>query len=745
MGLTVTLAGQDITDWVDEFSIDIESALPSGAGTSAGGAGQSATCEFVADIGPAASAVGAGSAVSTTPYEDVVKADNPLVYIPGYDLLGTQATDVSGNARHGTYTSSPTKGQAAIVTGEPGYSVEFAGGGYIDIPAGALPTGGGPVTLETWYLCEGQVASGNHWAALMSLGDSASIHDFSILHGNVDHVWTGSWNNGTEHSGIFQAGGLYHVVGILDSGTAYVYINNVLVSSASDGDTITAYKMLAGKLADSTNAHGSSVATLPGRMAHIAVYSGHLSTLRIAAHYNAGIAVYAPKLVRQGELKVVDATGTTIFGGYASQFEDATDALTVKTKVTCHDYWQDLDRVQVNEVYTGRTDVYIIRDIVTKYAPWIDLSGVPATGSYTFPKRFIRAQSVREAIQKICNVTGFVVWVDPSKVMYYISATSATSAPFGLSDDPDFISLHPCDILNYEVDDNAIINRVYFYGGQKVSDDFTQDLSVQANGSNKVFLLAYYPENTGDGKVHVLKNGVELTVGSPFKTANDGAASKLISDGGTADVLIDKDAETLTFDTAPLDTDTLIAIYRYRTPLVVVLSDSDSFKFFGRYYDGKLSDKDVFDAEVAISRCRVLLAQQSFGLTTLQVQCWKGGIQAGQLLDVANSVRDISSSFMVQKVSTKPLGSGNFEYTIDLGAWNWNLVDLLVATAREAGASDDSTDEDISIVQVNEAVEASEIVDVITTTTTTSGVYYSRSATSGDGHDAYSGFFTITS
>jgi hypothetical protein len=465
----------------------------------------------------------------------------------------------------------------------------------------------------------------------------------------------------------------------------------------------------------------------------------------IASAIGAGGTPSGTDLVRQGEVIVTDSTGTVIFGGYATHFEDETEpqALVVKTKVTSHDYWQDLDRIQVNEVYTGATDISIIRDIMTRYAPGIDVSLVPTTGTYSIPRRFIRSQSVMEAINKICTMTGWNAWVDPDKKLHYVSASSASSAPFGLTDDPDFIAWFSYDLLQYTTDDTAIINRVYFYGGRKVSDDFTQDLQPQANGSNKIFMTAYYPEDAVDGSIHVKKNGVELTVGSPFSSAANGANSKLISDGGTADVLVNKDARTLTFDVAPADTDTLVTIYRYATPLVVVLSDTTSHAFYGRYFDGKLSDLGVLDVATAISRCRVLLAQQSFGLTTLQVTCTKGGLQAGQLLRVISTTQAIDDVFLIQKVQTKPLGGGNFQYTVDCGAWNWNLIDLLVATARDTNANDDYTDEDLSVVQAQETVEAASLAIVITTSDHTSGQYYSRSVASGDGFDAYSGNFTV--
>ena len=50
----------------------------------------------------------------------------------------------------------------------------------------------------------------------------------------------------------------------------------------------------------------------------------------------------------------------------------------------CYDYWQQLARIIVTEVYTGESDTYIVKDLLTKYAPWIDRSLIPGNANYIF-------------------------------------------------------------------------------------------------------------------------------------------------------------------------------------------------------------------------------------------------------------------------------------------------------------------------------------------------------------------------
>lgn len=453
-----------------------------------------------------------------------------------------------------------------------------------------------------------------------------------------------------------------------------------------------------------------------------------------------------PVLVRQGEVIISDSTGI-LFGGFITKYTDTTTSVLGVTKKNFTaaegiDYSTSLQRTLVNEVFTGASDTFIIRTIMQKYAPWINLQYLPNTTAYTFADKRFRNQTVEQVIQTIAGITGYLVYVDYSKNLRYVAPTVASSAPFNLSDNPDFVSSFTHAVTEYLVDDNAIINRVYFFGGSKLSNDYTQDLSPLANGTNTTFPLAYYPSPKSDGKYHVLLNGVELVVGF----ASGGKPGDTFkSKGGLADVLIDPGSKVLIFDVAPAAGATVQAGYRYSHPLSVVLTDEKSHAFFGNpYLDGVIDDNTIFDTTTAVQRCKVLLSQQSYGLTSLKVDIYKAGVQSGTLIKVKNTVRGINGTYLVQDVQIKPLGGGNFRYTLSLGAWNWNIIDFLLKMGTLATFQDNQTDTQ-DIVNIQSILSNVQIHDVWTKKTSTPGVYYARSAPVGDGHDAYPGFATITS
>ena len=453
-----------------------------------------------------------------------------------------------------------------------------------------------------------------------------------------------------------------------------------------------------------------------------------------------------PSLVREGEVIVTDAGGTIIFGGFVSKLTDTSTSVIGQTKqhftaVEGIDYSTSLQRTLVNEVFVAQTDIQIITFIMQKYAPWVSLKYLPTSASYTFPVKNFRNVTVEQVLQTIGGVTGYLVYVDYLKFLHYISPTAVSAAPFNLSDQPDFVSTFTHSVTEFLMDDNSIINRVFFFGGTRVSNNFTQDVSTLANGNNTTFPLAFHPLVTTDGKYHVLINAVEQVVG---RSNESGPANTFKSAGGLADVLIDQSSDVALFDVAPAGGSTILIKYRYSFPLSFILTDEVSHKFFGAYFDGSIDDSTVFDPTTAIQRSKVLLSQQSFGLTTIKCDIYKAGIQAGMAIHVTNALRGINGTYLVQAVDINPLGGGNFVFRLTLGAWNWNLLDFLLKLPTLAAFQDDTPDEVTTLLNILSVSTNVMVHDAWTKSAVGNGPYYARATVVGDGHDAFPGFATIS-
>lgn len=457
-----------------------------------------------------------------------------------------------------------------------------------------------------------------------------------------------------------------------------------------------------------------------------------------------------PVLVRQGQVILIDNNGNIVWAGYATKYTDITTSklghtLQPFTTLEGTDYDAALDRIIVNATYAGMTDVQIITSVAQAYAPWLDLSLMPATGQFVFPVKNFRNVSVQKVFRTIAGITGYMTWVDFQQRLRYVSLANAQTAPFSLSDTPDFVVSFPHNVQEFVIDDNSVINRVTFYGGRHNSGDFTQDLSPLANGNNKVFPLAYYPHPSSTGAYIVTVNGASKVVGDVNGAQTP--ANTFKSAGGLADVLMNSDAHAITFDVAPGAGTTVLITYQYDYPMTVVITSQASYQFFGApYLDGYISDSTVFDINTAIQRSKVVLSQQAFGLVTLKVDCWQPGLRSGMTVNVKNTVRGLNAPYLVQQVEMEPLGAGNFVYHLTLGAWDWNLLDVMLKLANSVNTNDTQQSESVASVDVSTV----SFNGTLTTSWTKSDTlhaqpYYARSSPVGDTHDAYPGFATISS
>lgn len=720
MAFQILLEGQDITLQSDQMSIDAVDALGqgSGAGASPLPQGRAGTLQFDTSLGPINTAVGGGTTIVPTAFQTDT-------------FLGRTSSSGFGNATDmQIWTGSTNMSSDGSVSGNKGQ---------------VTASSGFPVFLYT-ALGSGRVAD-SEVLVRVTLGDTSN--NIYCLFRNL------LLNDGSNTYKIVFGGSQLilrkAVAGVTtDLSTVSVTTtgsNTYWLRARVQGSVLSAKYWLDGTTEPTnwtTTATDSTYTTAGYTQLQFAVRV--TSTIQIDNYSATNLT--PPVLVRMGEVIVKDVTGTTIWGGFSTKYTDISTAILGNTKqnfttINAVDYEGQLSRIIVNESYVAMTDVQIINAVLAKYAPWVNRSLLPVKGFFVFPAKLFRNVSVLQVIQTVAGVTGYLIWVDFAKAIHYASPASTSTATFSLSDSPDFVRSFPHNVQEFLIDDNSAINRVTFYGGKKLSGDFTQDVSPLANSNNVVFPTAYYPHVTSDGKFHVTVNGAEKVVG--YATGATSAANTFKSAGGLADCLINPDAHNVTFDVAPSSGSTVLIKFQYEFPLTVVVTDETSHKFFGDpYLDGSISDQNVFDAATGVQRAKVLLSQQSFGLTSLKVDCWQPGIKSGQLLSVKNTLRGINGTYLVQQVETQPLGAGNFVYHVTLGAWHWNIIDVIVKLAASTAFTDNSQDENTSILalfQVAENITAS--VSTIKKSETI-GPYYARSTAVGDGKDAFPGFSTIT-
>ncbi len=206
------------------------------------------------------------------------------------EASGATATDSSGAALHGTYTSV-TYGQSGAITGDPATAVNFNGSssalalpnGYADLASG--------LTLEAWvYPTDDQ-----RDARIVSLGTSSNgANNVYLARSGTSEslVFTTGYVNGTAKTLVatdaIPEDQWSHLVATIDGlGNGRIYRNGALVASgALPIPTIVTRdsNKIGTKSASDTS---SSIQPWEGRIQDVAVYFGALPSSEVGAHYAA--------------------------------------------------------------------------------------------------------------------------------------------------------------------------------------------------------------------------------------------------------------------------------------------------------------------------------------------------------------------------------------------------------------------------------------------------------------------------
>lgn len=455
----------------------------------------------------------------------------------------------------------------------------------------------------------------------------------------------------------------------------------------------------------------------------------------------AGVALVKP----WGEVVVTDFNGVTIFGGYATMFEDNSFGLTAQQKVTCQDYTQHLLTRVVIKVYVEQGDVTMLKDLLNTYFPWVDTTKLPKNTN-VIPRIQFNRLDVLACVTRICSLTNYVFWIDPYKVAHYVDINSAAQAAFNISDNPDNVTTFGARITTHDWDYTSLTNRVYFYGGTTRSPDTVEDVSTQATGNNATFSVAYPPlpssvlmpyTNLISGRTYARQAIVVTVNGAQYAAGQENYDNLIGVNNGTFVCVANRDEKHIRFSQAyvPAKGSTVTVTYQYDIPIILSAQDQQSYAAFGDWFDGRVSDQRMVDLSAAQLRATTIIEQESFGKQTGTFVIYKSGLYPGQSITITNGVRGISGQFLIRTIEADNKGAGVFEYQVDYGAYNKTLQDHLTTLNTLVQPDDTYNSQDIS----NEAANTAALVlfpDAGTNTTFTDSLY---SVTQSTSHGYYPG------
>lgn len=401
-------------------------------------------------------------------------------------------------------------------------------------------------------------------------------------------------------------------------------------------------------------------------------------------------------------LRLVNETGGTYTNYYEQswttgfrtgwqQFVVAKSAMTANGSPV----WTDIETVQLQAVAKASGAVNVTFDDVRMIAELgVTQKGVKDATVILKSVKF-NYEQVSECIRQIAKVLGYEWYVSPTRDLQFFPP-STTAAP-GVLDDTsgNFVwkSLQVRDDLT------NLKNQIFVRGGEELGVNQTEDLSHQADGTNKVFKMGYKYSNL------VLEvNSVGKTVGVDF-----------IDDPTSFDALYNFNEKTIRFQTAPLGTDTVEVTGDPHVPIIIKKRDSVSIDTYGEF-EYRIVDKTITTREGARQRATAELTVYRDTITDGSFRSYLSGWQAGQEVTINSTIRSISDSYIINRLVVRMKGPSDAEYHCSIvNTRTFGMIDFLIGLLRqEAKAIEIGQDEVLDLVEsYEETVTVSEVVSVV--------------------------------
>lgn len=252
-----------------------------------GDVGNAITCVVTATNSQGSANATSNSVTPTSgasPYATAVLADSPLLYWRLGEASGTTAADASGNGNTGTYTNV-TLGATGLISGTD-TAAGFAGGADERVESAvSIFAATTAYTFEGWAKRTDSLATYSLFGgASGSYGPRVRVNTsgditFETQYGFTPFTWAAAWpgNGVAVHWAITVAAG---------ATSAQLFINGVSVGTSAPG-SVPDWGQTAHLVAGSYNTIGAGAESWKGVLDEYAVYTGILSSARIAAHYAA--------------------------------------------------------------------------------------------------------------------------------------------------------------------------------------------------------------------------------------------------------------------------------------------------------------------------------------------------------------------------------------------------------------------------------------------------------------------------
>jgi hypothetical protein len=284
-GAAMNLAGTAASTGGADTIVAFASLAQTAAGATGAFAGTHADTDSKRLVGFALKETPAAAPDTSGAYPTAVLADSPVGYWRLGELVGSVAQDASGNANHGVYTGTITKGQTGATTTDSDTSVLFdPSDSVVTVPDHSTLDVGDVFSLECWLNRNSVVGSA---AGLLSKGSGGfELQDVSSGTIRFDRKDVAVLVTATS---TLPSTGWHHLVATKNGSTVKLYLDAVDVTGSVTNDTI----------ADTGTALSIGNGTSGrwyGYIDEVAIYDTELSSARVSAHYAAATSAGTPTI-----------------------------------------------------------------------------------------------------------------------------------------------------------------------------------------------------------------------------------------------------------------------------------------------------------------------------------------------------------------------------------------------------------------------------------------------------------------
>jgi len=354
----------------------------------------------------------------------------------------------------------------------------------------------------------------------------------------------------------------------------------------------------------------------------------------------------------------------------------------VALNVDAQDYTCLLNKSIINREWTDETDKVIVQEIISYADP--DLSADVGTATYvtenaTLGKFRASRLTAREAIDRLAEIIGADWFIDYDGELHWFITEEETSV-IQLSDEPNYSTSFPYSDLSESEPGIDIINRVIVIGGHYRSDDTTYIL--QGTGQDTHISLpfkAHAPD--GYNSIRVWRN--DGTEGAPDWTALTVRVGYVDELEGADEVLHYYQEKALEQQANwPELPNACKVTAQYEIPLRVEIRDNASYNRYGRWLTTRINDTNITTKAEARLRGKALLAAYALANPAYRCKTFEPGIRAGEMVLLTDSALNLDDYLLVQRVVTRQLPNGLVATSINLGAYNPDLIDIIIALKR---------------------------------------------------------------